>query len=103
MPKKKKKKKKNEEISEQLLSELRKNAGFKDFSDAQRLSRQIGSELERARKRKRLSDQELAERIGRSVQIVRKIEKGEYRQFTVKLLMELAQATNSKLEIRFSD
>lgn len=96
-------KKKNEDISEQLLRELRKNPGFKDFSDTQKLSRQIGSELEKARKKKRMSDQELAERIGRSVQIVRRIEKGEYRQFTVKLLMELAQATNSKLEIRFAD
>ncbi len=98
-----KKKQKNEEISSQLLRELRKNPGFKDFSDTQRLSQQIGSELERARKRKRLTDQEVAERIGRSIQIVRRIEKGEYRQFTVKLLMELAKAINSTLEIRFAD
>jgi len=88
-----------EKISRELLKELTKDTSYREFTEAHELSKQIGAAIVRARKKSRLSTAELAARIGKSEAIVKRMEKGEYKQYTIQLLLALAHATGSKVQI----
>lgn len=90
-----------EKLSKELLREMLKDPGYRKANEQIQLARQIGAEVAQVRKRKRLSEEELAERIGKSKQVVRRMEKGEYKQYTIKLLLLIAQASNTDLQIKF--
>lgn len=90
-----------EKLSRELLREMLKDPAYRKANEQIQLARQIGVEVAQIRKRKRLSEEDLAERIGKSKDVVRRMEKGEYKQYTIKLLLLIAQATNSDLQIKF--
>ena len=88
-------------VSQELLSELKKDAGYKSFVDRQELFRQIGLEIARVRKAKKLSVDQLAQKLGKPASAVSKMEKGEYKAYTLKTLMDLAQVLGTRLKIGF--
>lgn len=88
-----------QKLSRELLKELSKDPGYQEFQRAQQLYKQIGEAVSRARKRSRLSTAELAARLKKSEAVVRRMERGEYKQYTIKLLQDLARETGTKLQI----
>ena len=92
-----------EKLSRELLREVRKDPEFRKVSDQQQLAKDVGAEVARIRKKKRMSEQELAEKIGRTAKIVKRMEKGEFKQYTLKMLLEIAAATNARLQFEFAD
>ncbi len=100
-PAKKEKGGTREKLSEQLLQELRKDDAYREFTSAEEVYGGIGESLMKVRKARRMSVADLAGSIGKKETIVLRMEKGEYKQYTMKLLLQLAHRTNSKLRIRF--
>lgn len=92
-----------DKISRELLKEIRKNPEFREVNDQLRFAQDTGAEIARIRKRKRLTEEEFGERIGKDKKVIRRMEKGEYKQYTVKLLLQIAQATNSSLRVEFAE
>ncbi len=88
-------------VSAELLTELKKDAAYKSFIDRQELFKQIGLEIARMRKAKRLSVDQLAKKLGKPASAIFKMEKGEYKAYTLKTLMDLAQAMGIRLKIGF--
>ena len=64
-----------EKLSRELLREIRKNPEFREVN----------------------------EKIGKDKKVIRRMEKGEYKQYTVKLLLQIAKATNTALRVEFAD
>jgi ribosome-binding protein aMBF1 (putative translation factor) len=92
-----------DKLSRELLREVRKDPEFRKISDQQELAKDVGAEIARIRKKKRMSEQELAEKIGRTSKVIRRMEKGEFKQYTLKMLIQIAQATNTRLQFEFAD
>src|ERR1700741_1789071 len=65
-----------EKLSRDLLREIRKDPEFRKVSNQQQLAKDVGAELARIRKKKRMSEQELAEKIGRTSKVIKRMEKG---------------------------
>jgi len=92
-----------EKLSRDLLREIRKDPEFRKVSNQQQLAKDVGAEVARIRKKKRMSEQELAEKIGRTSKVIKRMEKGEFKQYTLKMLLEIAEATNTSLHFEFAD
>jgi|GEM_PF-3405673 len=90
-----------EKLSQELLRELTKEDAYREFASAEQVYKEIGASLGRIRKAKKMSVTDLAKKIGKSEQIILRMEKGEYKQYTQKLLLQLANAINCKLRIFF--
>jgi len=89
----------HEKLSRALLKELTKDPGYNEFQRGQQLSKEIGEAVSRARKRSRLSTAELASRLNKNEAVVKRMEKGEFKQYTIKLLQDLARVTGMKLKV----
>jgi ribosome-binding protein aMBF1 (putative translation factor) len=55
------------------------------------------------RKARKLSEDEFAQRIKKKPQDVRRMEKGEYKQYTLKTVLDIARAVNKQIKIEFVD
>ncbi len=88
-------------VSAELLIELKKDAAYKSFVDRQELFKQIGLEIARVRKAKKLSVDQLAKKLDKPATAVSRMEKGEYKAYTLRILMELAQALGVRMKILF--
>jgi len=62
----------------------------------------LGKAIAALRKRKKMSPQEFSKKIGVKTQVLTRIEKGEYGRYTLKFLLEVAQATDTYLHIDFA-
>lgn len=100
---KRKSRQSQENISRKLLQELTRDEAYRRFSETEDFYKRIGNAVANARKRRKLSVAHLANQIGKSEKIVLRMEKGEYRQYTVKLLLQLAAATNTQILIDLVD
>lgn len=90
-------------LGQELLKELKKDENFRGFTVEQNLYQQIGKEIARVRKARKISEEEFAERIKKKVQDVRRMEKGEYKQYTLKTILDIAKAANKQVRIEFDD
>ena len=90
-----------EKLSQELLRELTKEDAYREFASAEKVYKEIGESLARARKAKKMSIADLAKKIGKSESVILRMEKGEYKQYTQKLLLQLANAIGCKLRIFF--
>ena len=88
-----------EKLSQDLLRELTKDEAYRDFASAEQVYKDIGSSIARIRKARKMNVADLAKKIGKSDKIVMRMERGEYKQYTQKLLFQLASALNAKLKI----
>jgi len=90
-----------EKLSQELLRELTKDEAYREFASAEHVYKEIGGSIARVRKAKKISVPDLAKKIGKSEKIILRMERGEYKQYTQKLLLQLASALNAKLKISF--
>jgi ribosome-binding protein aMBF1 (putative translation factor) len=88
-----------EKLSKELLQELKKDDAYREFSSAEEVYKEIGESIGQARKARKMSVADFASRIGKSDKIIARMEKGEYKQYTMKLLLQIAHALNSKLRV----
>jgi ribosome-binding protein aMBF1 (putative translation factor) len=96
-------KNKGEALGLQLLKELKKDEGFRGFTVEQTLYQQLGREIGRVRKARKLSDEEFAQRIKKKVRDVHRMEKGEFKQYTLKLILDIARAFDKQVRVEFDD
>jgi len=90
-----------EKLSQDLLKELTKDDAYREFASAEQVYKDVGASIARIRKARKMSVMDLAKKIGKSEKIVMRMERGEYKQYTQKLLLQLATALNAKLKISF--
>ncbi len=90
-----------EKLSKELLQELKKDEAYREFSSSEEVYKQIGDSLSRIRKARKMSVVDLAQKVGKSEKIIARMEKGEYKQFTMKFILQLAHVLNAKLRIHF--
>jgi ribosome-binding protein aMBF1 (putative translation factor) len=90
-----------EKLSKELLQELTKDEAYREFASSEEVYRLIGESLAKVRKAKKVSVSDLAKKVGKSEKIILRMEKGEYKQYTMKLLLQLANALKAKLRIQF--
>jgi ribosome-binding protein aMBF1 (putative translation factor) len=105
-PEKKKSNKKGkaeptDQLSKALLQELTKDEAYREFASAEQVYKEIGESIAKLRKAKKISASDLAKKIGKSDKIVLRMEKGEYKQYTMKMLIQIMNALNAKLRIHF--
>ncbi|MCI0412450.1 helix-turn-helix domain-containing protein [bacterium] len=90
-----------EKLSKELLQELQKDEAYREFASAEEVYKLIGESLGKVRKAKKMSVADLAQKVGKSEKIILRMEKGEYKQYTMKLLLQLAHALKAKLRIQY--
>ena len=90
-----------EKLSKDLLQELQKDDAYREFASAEEVYKGIGESLAKIRKAKKISVADLAKKVGKSEKIILRMEKGEYKQYTMKLLLQLANALKAKLRVQY--
>jgi ribosome-binding protein aMBF1 (putative translation factor) len=85
---------------QEQLTELLKNPEFKKEWEASEVEYQLGLALIEARLRKKLSQRQLAKKVGTSQSIISRIESMEANP-SLSLLKRIATALNAKLQISF--
>jgi ribosome-binding protein aMBF1 (putative translation factor) len=90
-----------EKLSKELLQELTKDEAYREFASAEEVYKLIGESIAKLRKAKKVTVADLAKKVGKSEKIILRMEKGEYKQYTMKLLLQLATALKAKLRIEF--
>jgi DNA-binding XRE family transcriptional regulator len=90
-----------DELSRAFLRERLKDPEYRKYYEQEQLINAMGSAVKSVRKQKRLTQGELAKRAGVPESAVERMERGEYKRWTVKLLQQLAAATNSRVKIEF--
>ena len=83
------------------MQELTKDEAYRKFADTTEAGKRIGEAITRLRKRKKLSTAELAKRIQKPEKVISRMERGEYKQYTMQLLLDIARALHAKLLIDF--
>ena len=83
------------------LKEQLKDKEFKEGYEEEQLALELAQKISQLRKAKRLTQAELAERMGTSQQAVSRIESGTYEGFSIKTLEKVAAATHTRLAIDF--
>jgi DNA-binding XRE family transcriptional regulator len=81
------------------LKERLKNPKFRMGYDQARLAVRLGFKIHLLRKRLRLTQSQLAKRMGTQQQAIARLESGEYQGFTLKTLGKVAEAMGLELVI----
>jgi DNA-binding XRE family transcriptional regulator len=83
------------------LREDLKDPKFKAYYQEERQALILSMKIAELRRKKGLSQQELAKLMGTSQQAISRIESGEYEGFTLKTLEKIAEATGTRVQIDF--
>lgn len=97
-----KKQEKKEQLSRELLKVLRSDDAYRQFSETQQFQKQVGEEIAKLRKKRKVSAREFAEKIGKKEADVARMERGEFKQYTVTLLLKIAEVTGSQLRVEYT-
>jgi ribosome-binding protein aMBF1 (putative translation factor) len=95
-------KKDESKVAVNFLKERLKDPAFRKHYRSEQLVRETGQEIARIRKEHRWTVDQMAERIGVKPSDISRMERGEFRRYTLKLLQDIALATDLQLRIRFS-
>lgn len=85
--------------SKELLVELRKDQAYREVNDLLGFYMAVGAEIAKARQASGLSVSDLAVKVGKTEAVIRRMERGEYKQYTLKLLLDMARATKMELHL----
>lgn len=66
------------------------------------LNSEIGAMIYRARRQAKLTQPELAKRIGTTTAVISRLESANYEGYAIAMLQRVAEALGQKLELRFS-
>lgn len=83
------------------LKKQLKSKSFRKHYEQCKLAVEIGHAITALRAQRRMSQSELAERMGTKQQTISRLESGEYEGYTLKTLMKLADATKTELVVQF--
>jgi transcriptional regulator with XRE-family HTH domain len=83
------------------LREELKDPEFKAHYQEKRQALALAIKIAKLRKKKELSQQQLAKLMGTSQQAISWIESDEYEGFTLKTLDKIAEATGTRVKIEF--
>lgn len=86
---------------EDRLKEDMKDPEFRRHYERERKALAIAYEIAKLRHRLKLSQKEMARRVGTTQQVISKLESGAYTGYTIKTLERIAEATNTELAIGF--
>lgn len=95
-------KKKIEELTREFLNERLKDPAYQRHYREEQMRVYVGKAIAALRKKKKMSPEEFAKKIGVKTEAVNRMEKGEYGRYTLKSLLEIAQVTDTYLHIDFS-
>ncbi|HEY7162334.1 MAG TPA: helix-turn-helix transcriptional regulator [Acidobacteriota bacterium] len=95
-------KKKIEELTREFLNERLKDPTYQRHYREEQMRSYVGKAIAALRKKKKLSPEEFAKKIGVKTEALNRMEKGEYGRYTLKSLIEIAQATDAYLHIDFT-
>jgi DNA-binding XRE family transcriptional regulator len=94
-------KKKIEELTREFLNERLKDPTYQRHYREEQMRANLGKAIAALRKKKKMSADEFAKKIGVKTEAVNRMEKGEYGRYTLKSLLEIGQATDTFLHIDF--
>jgi DNA-binding transcriptional regulator YiaG len=94
-------KKNIEALTQEFLKERLKDPEYQKHYREEKLRQHLGESISALRKKKKMSVDEFAKKIGTSAQNVTRMEKGEYGRYTLKSLLDIAQATDTYIHINF--
>lgn len=86
---------------EDRLREDLRDPQFRRAFEKERKRLRIALQMAEIRRKKRLSQKDLARRMGTSQQVISRLESGDYDGYTLKTLEKFAQATGSRLVVEF--
>ena len=78
-----------------------KDPKFRKYYEQYRQALAVGYEIAKLRHRLKLSQAELARRMGTTQQVISRLESGSYMGVTLKTLERLAKATGTELTVSF--
>jgi DNA-binding XRE family transcriptional regulator len=90
-----------EQLSQEFLKERLKDPGYREFYVEEQFRKKLAIAVSEIRKKRKLTQKQLAERAGLKPEVVSRIESGEYRKGTLKLLYQIALATETTIDIEF--
>lgn len=85
------------DLSKALAVELRKEEAYREVEDMLRSYKSVGAEIAKAMEKSGITAKELAARSGKSETVVRRMQRGEYKQYTIKLLLDITRVTKMEL------
>ncbi len=91
-----------EKVMREFLRERLKDADYRKFHEEEKLRSLLADEISSARKRAKMSQKELADRTGITEKAISSIERGEYRKLTLKILLEIANATRMRIKMEYT-
>lgn len=86
---------------EDYLAQRLKQPGFRKHFQQYRLSAELAHRIVLLRERLKLTQGELARRMGTKQQTISRLERGDYEGFTLKTLLKIAEATQTHLVVDF--
>jgi DNA-binding transcriptional regulator YiaG len=95
-------KKKIEELTREFLNERLKDPTYQRHYREEQMRGYLGKSIAALRKKKRMSPEEFARKLGTKTEALNRMEKGEYGRYTLKSLLDIAQATDTYLRIDFA-
>jgi DNA-binding XRE family transcriptional regulator len=90
-----------EKLSEEFLKERLKDPGYKEFYVEEQFRKTLASAIIEIRKKRKLTQKQLAERANLPAETIARLEAAEYKKITLKLLYKLALATDTTIDIDF--
>lgn len=90
-----------DETLRDFVREQMKDSQFKEAYQEATLALELAKRITALRKKLRITQAELARRMGTKQQAISRLEKGDYEGFTLKTLEKIAAVTNTELEIQF--
>jgi len=78
-----------------------KDPEFRTHYQGERQALMLAIKIGKLREKKGLSQQQLAKLLGTSQQAISRIERGDYEGFTLKTLEKIAEATGTRVKIKF--
>ena len=84
------------------IKEKSRDPEFKEAYDRELMINEIATLVVKLRKKAKLTQQELADRVGTKQSVIARLESGKNKRApTIALLGRIAKASNAKLEVKF--
>ena len=84
-----------------FLAEQLKDSAFRDAYREASLAMSLAKKITALRNKLRLTQAELARKMGTKQQVISRLESGDFEGFTLKTLEKIAIVTHTQLEIQF--
>ena len=87
---------------DEWLSQKLKKPGFRKHYRQARLAVEVAHQMVMLREKLGITQAELARRMGTKQQTISRLESGDYEGFTLKTLLKIAEATKTRIVVKFA-